>query len=132
MSNETKNCLFPTCRAHPEKNGYCVYHRIYASGAEVKTLKEIPKRTDTQKEINKLLKQAYPLYLAKKKHKCEIKSPVCTSKATVINHTRGRGKDHVLDESTWQASCSECNLWVEANHAKGEALGAKKTRHSKN
>ena len=124
-------CLFPTCSGFAQTNGYCIHHRIYANSAVVKTPKPVNKRGDIQKEIVKQLKEKYPLYLAKKKFKCEVKTPECTKAATCVHHTKGRHRSVVLDEQFWMASCERCNSWVEANHAEAEAMGAKVKQHSK-
>lgn len=125
-----EKCLFPGCQRYGEKNGYCIGHRIYASGVEVKMPKEPKKESDNQKDIKKALKTAYPVFL-KRRPNCEVKSPECTKKATVVHHKKGRGKNEVLDQSTWMASCERCNSWVEQHHAEAEQMGAKVSRHKK-
>ena len=123
-------CLFPNCKRHAEKNGYCIGHHAYASGVSVTPKKEVNKVGDKQKDIKKALKEAYPVFLAKHP-KCEINSPNCTKKATCVHHKKGRGINEVLDQSIWAASCEPCNLWCETNHAEAEARGMKISRHQK-
>jgi hypothetical protein len=124
-------CLFPLCKRHGEKNGYCVSHQIYSNSVEVKMPKEPNKESDKMKDIKKELKKQYPVFL--KVHPfCEVKlSPACTKNSTCIHHKKGRGKDEVLNQSTWAASCTECNRWVEENHAKAQIAGMKISRHKK-
>ena len=123
-------CLFPGCKRHPQNNNYCIGHRDFASGVSVKVPKELNKVSEKRKNINQALKTIYPSVLAKHP-KCEVKSPECTKIATVIHHTKGRGPNEILDQSTWMASCERCNGWVEENHAKAEEMGVKKSRHKK-
>ncbi|MDI3319966.1 hypothetical protein [Pinibacter soli] len=125
-----EQCRFPLCKRHPEKNGYCIGHRIYASGVVVEKQKKVNKESEKQKDIKKALKSAYPAFLAKRPN-CEIQSPVCTKKATVVHHTQGRGKNEVLNQGTWMACCERCNGWVEDHHAEAEEKGFKKSRHKK-
>ena len=122
------DCLFPTCTRHAESNGYCIGHRIYASGTVVKTKTEIPKVGVKQKSIIQALKTTYPSFLTKHPL-CEIKAPGCTQIATVVHHIAGRGKNEVLDQTTWKASCIHCNQWIEENHAKAQLMGVKTPRH---
>jgi len=130
-------CKFPLCKRVAEKNGYCVGHRIYAgpSTPEKKDDKDekkytIPKKSEKQKDIDKQLKKAYGPYL--NDHPvCAIQSPVCTQEATCVNHTQGRGPKEILNQETWEPSCSPCNLWVEENHAEAEVQGHKFPRHQK-
>jgi hypothetical protein len=45
---------------------------------------------------------------------CKLKLSRCTSKATVIHHTKGKSSEELyLDEKFWMASCWNCNLDVE-------------------
>lgn len=46
---------------------------------------------------------------------CEIQSPVCTQRATVINHNQGRGVNEVHDKSKWAKCCPPCNGYIEAH-----------------
>ena len=123
-------CLFPTCKSHAQSNGYCIGHRIYASGVSVKVPKALNKISEKRKDINQALRTIYPSFLAKHP-KCEIKSPECTKIATVIHHTKGRGPNEILDQTTWKSSCERCNGWIEENHAKAEEMGVKQSRHKK-
>lgn len=125
-----EKCLFPGCCRYGEKNGYCVGHRIYANGVEVKVPKEVNKVSDKRKKDNEMLKTMYPAFLAKHK-KCQIASPVCTGKATVVHHSEGRSQDKLLNVKTWMASCPACNSWVEQNHFQAEQMGVKISRHKK-
>ena len=98
---------------------------------KVKAAKAIPKESKKMTSVKAELKKLYTIFLSKRT-RCEIKSPECTGKATVIHHVKGRGKDNLMNESTWMASCVRCNGWVEENHAEAVKMGAKQSRHKKN
>jgi hypothetical protein len=83
-----------------------------------------PKRSDKMKDIVALLRKGYARFL-KKNPFCKIKSPVCTKVATVINHTRGRTEDVILDEAWWEASCPACNGYIEEHDAWARKHGHK-------
>ena len=120
-------CLFPTCTRHPEKNGFCIFHKMYSSSTEPKKeVYKIPKRSVKEKEVMKELKKLYPIYL-KENPICAINSKVCTKKATCIHHTKGRGKN-VLNAEDWLPSCTKCNLFIEENHKWAHEKGFKKKR----
>jgi hypothetical protein len=120
-------CLFPTCKSHAQSNGYCIGHRIYASGVSVKVPKALNKISEKRKDINQALRTIYPSFLAKHS-KCEIKSPECTKIATVIHHVEGRLPSKVLDQTTWMASCTRCNIYVEENDGWARDRGFKKSK----
>jgi hypothetical protein len=58
---------------------------------------------------------------------CEMKTPACTAMAVCIHHVRGRVLN-LMNKKTWKKSCQPCNDWVEANHAKAEKMGLKKSK----
>lgn len=62
---------------------------------------------------------------------CAIRSPVCTYRATTVNHKAGRGKNEVLDQSTHEPSCDPCNFYIEAHHQWAVDNGHKISRHTK-
>lgn len=122
-------CLFPLCNRHPEKNGYCLLHgKHYANGSgEVKIPKAAKKESDSTKVTKKELKKLYPEFLSKHPV-CEIKMKGCTVKATCVHHKHGRLKDNILNQKTWMASCSNCNLIVEIKDAEAREKGFKKSK----
>lgn len=93
----------------------------------IKPQKGIQKRGEKMKAVVEVLKKLYPLYL-KKRPKCAINSPVCTKISTCVNHTEGRGENEILDQSTWEPSCQNCNLYVEEHHEWARENGHKKQR----
>ena len=123
-------CLFPMCKRHAQPNGYCIGHRIYSDCVIPVIPEPIQKESGKMKSVKSELKKLYPIFLQKHKT-CQLKTPVCTKKATCIHHTKGRGPNEIKDESTWKASCTACNLWVEQNHAAAEERGLKVPRHQK-
>jgi hypothetical protein len=92
--------------------------------------KRVPNKIgDKRKEVNKQLKIMVPVYL--RSHPiCGIQSPVCTRIATCVNHTEGRGPNEILNEQTWEPSCSACNGYIE-QYPKFNGGQHKKPRHHK-
>jgi len=84
--------------------------------------KESPKMNAVKQELKKL----YTMFL-KKRSRCEIKSPECTKVATCIHHRNGRGKDELMDQGTWMASCMPCNSYVEVHDKWARERGFKGT-----
>lgn len=121
------DCLFPTCTRKADPNGFCIFHKLYSDSVSVKPKKAVPKESDKMKSVKKELKKMYPVFLAKNPE-CNIKSPVCTKKATVINHTRGR-EGNVLNVEDWESSCENCNRYIEEHHDWGRENNHKKPRH---
>ncbi len=125
-------CLFPTCKSHPQSNGYCVFHRIYANSTAVKVQLELPKESKKQRSIKAELKKQYPIFLAKPGNKyCKVKYEGCTKIATVVHHVVDRVGEQVFNQKDWLAVCPNCNLMVETNHAKAVKDGFKKSRITK-
>lgn len=89
--------------------------------------KPIAKRGDKMKAVMKELKKLYPVFLAKHPN-CEIQGLNCTSKATCIHHSEGRGKMQITKQSSWIPSCGPCNAWCESDHAAAKLLGFKKSK----
>lgn len=127
-------CLFPTCQRHPEKNGYCIGHRIYA-GTSVEKEKPTPiaKRSDKMNEAMKGLKKQYAEYLVKPENKyCQLKMEGCNKIATVVHHTRGRTGKLLTDEQHWLPSCENCNIKVEQKDGEARDKGLKKSKYESN
>lgn len=121
-------CEFPNCKRNAEKNGYCIGHAGYSSvPKEKKVFKPIPKVSEKMKVVKVELRKLYPIYL-KANPICNIQNEGCTRKATTVNHTKGRGKNEILDQSTWEPSCNNCNLSIEINHNEARENGHKKQR----
>jgi hypothetical protein len=127
-------CEFPGCKSHPQKNGYCIGHRIYASTqVEKEKPKQIAKRSEKMKETMKSLKKEYALYLAQPENKyCQLKMHGCTKVATAVHHTKGREGANLTDQNTWMPSCSHCNLMTEEKDAEAREKGVKKSKHTPN
>lgn len=87
-------------------------------------------RSEKMKGIMAAIQPLYRSFL-KEKPVCEIKSQVCTSAASCVHHTAGRGMDHLMDTNTWEASCNSCNLYVEENDKWARENGHKISRHAK-
>lgn len=133
-------CKFPLCKRHPEKNGYCISHRIYASEpsssqsdrSKPVTAKKKPiarfseKRQKLQVKYNKLVKEM----LADNKM-CEIKSPDCTGVAEGLHHIEKRSARNLLDKTKLKRSCNYCNTFVENNVSWAEKKGFIISKHKK-
>lgn len=100
-----------------------------ATGAKT-PWKQLPKRSEKMKGIMAAIKPLYKSFLKEKPY-CEIRSPVCTSAATCVHHTAGRGMNHLMDTNTWEAACDACNLYVEENDKWAKENGHKYSRHKK-
>jgi len=87
-------------------------------------------RSEKMKGIMAAIKPLYKNFLKEKPY-CEIRSPVCTSEATCIHHTAGRGMNHLMDTNTWEASCDPCNKYVEGNDQWARDNGHKYSKHKK-
>lgn len=87
--------------------------RIKAPAPKKPIARQSEKMKDDMKEYLKLREA----FLAKPENKmCQIKSPVCTKKATDVNHKRRRGSNLSVVEH-WQACCKKCNSYIEQNDA---------------
>lgn len=91
---------------------------------------KIRARTPKKAKEYRKLGKAYEPYL-EQNPVCAIQSPVCTYVATTVNHKAGRGENEVLDQETWEPSCSGCNFWIEANDQWARDHGHKISRHTK-
>ena len=109
------NCDFPLCKREAIKGIYCYDHnRLMGNTKPVEQPVAVKKESDKMKDVKAELKKKYPRFL-KKNPFCNIQSPVCTKVATCVNHTRGRGRDEILNEDTWEASCVPCNQYIESH-----------------
>lgn len=95
--------------------------------------KSYPKRIGRSEKMRGIMQATKPLYevYLEQRPDCEIKSPVCTGQALYVHHTEGRGVSKIMDQRSWMACCSACNDWVENNDGQAQAMGAKKSRHTK-
>lgn len=76
----------------------------------------LKKRSEKAKIEMKEYKPMVIEYLSRPgNQECQIKSPVCTKKATCVNHKRRRGKN-LMNEKYFQPSCADCNFYIE-NHS---------------
>lgn len=124
-------CLFPNCKFHPQKNGYCIGHRDYASGVSVNIPSEIPKQSNKTKEDNKRLKQEYAVYLSRPENKfCKVKFEGCTHIANVVHHVAGRIGEQKFNQADWMPSCPSCNILLESQDSKAREAGVKKSKFS--
>lgn len=117
--------LAAIAKRHPEQEPKKVTARKFNAD---KFRKPIAKRSEKTKVAITELKKLYPVFLSTRTE-CEIKSPVCTKEATVVNHNKGRGPNEILDQSTWTACCTACNSYIESHHAWAEKRGFKISRH---
>jgi hypothetical protein len=109
-----KECNHPTC-----ENG-C---RRETKQKKVYKIKPVSDKRKVDEMVYRLLRKVF----LNKKTLCEIKAPGCTCVATVVHHTRGRVL-YYLTVSTWMASCSHCNLYIEQNDKWARGLGYLKSK----
>jgi hypothetical protein len=132
-------CEFPGCKSHPQKNGYCIGHRIYAK-VSVKEMeakekaKPIAKRSEKMKETMKPLKKDYTEFLAKPENqRCKLQiDNGCTKQATVVHHLKGRTGKNLTDQHFWLPSCPHCNTQIENKDAEARQKGLKLSKHEPN
>lgn len=125
-----RECKHPSCgetcgKPKKEKKIY----RLKRTPLKRKFYK-IKKVSEKRKEENKIYSFRRRLFLAARP-RCEIQSPVCTYKATVIHHKKGREGDLFLDERFWAASCEQCNLYVEVHDKWARENCYKLSKHTK-
>lgn len=147
-------CIFPGCTTNAPENGLCVPHgRVYSveeirkgigkksppaepekpakkAAVKKKALKRGKKPNPRSKKMTKVIeevKKLYPLFL-KSRPMCEIRSPDCIKRATVVHHRKGRG-NNILKQETWVACCPPCNSYVENHHQWAADNGFKVSQH---
>lgn len=82
---------------------------------EKKPAKPIEKRSEKMIAEMKLYKPQVKAFLARPENQdCQIKSPVCTGKATCVNHKKRRG-GNLRNEKYFQPACGPCNGFIESN-----------------
>lgn len=100
--------------------GYCKYCQGYRKD---KTLTKVERKKYTIRPYS-VKRQAIQskeyipkmLRFLSTREVCEIASPVCTYRATVVNHVRGRQTvERLLDDRYWEASCAACNSYIETH-----------------
>lgn len=110
-------CKFPCCFRHPEKNGYCIGHKIYAGESNTTAApkqKTIAKVSEKRKGVNKEYRLIVKDML-KTNPNCEIKEVGCTGKAQGLHHKQKRLPSNITDRNNLMRACNSCNTWVE-NH----------------
>jgi len=80
----------------------------------IKAREPIKKISDKQANINRLYAAMRLSYLCMIPH-CQVASTDCAHVATQVHHRAGRGKDHMLDTTTWLSICHSCHEKVELN-----------------
>jgi hypothetical protein len=80
----------------------------------IKAREPIKKISDKQAKINSAYSVLRLQYL-KMFPNCQVASTDCTHVATQVHHRAGRGKDHMLDTTTWLSICQNCHEKVEKN-----------------
>ena len=126
-------CAFPMCTRHPQSNGYCISHRIYASGPVVKKpTPPIPKRSSKMKDVMKELAKLYGIFLAKPGNEyCKLRlDDRCNNLSQTVHHVRGRIGEQVFVQKDWLPSCSYCNTKLEAMDGEARKKGLKKSKFS--
>jgi hypothetical protein len=109
-------CEFPNCKMNAVKaSKYCIGHGRMLLKVPVETKSTIPKRSDKMIEEMKQYKPLVANFLSKPENSiCLIQSPVCTKKATCVNHKKRRGKN-LMNEKYFEPSCGPCNNYIESH-----------------
>lgn len=114
-------CKADNCYRNAVRYGYCPLHQ------RLHIAKPIAKFSNTRLQENKQYVVLRKKFLAAHPS-CQIHTPACTQRATVVHHSRGRGKKYYLAVYTWFASCESCNNYVEVHDAWARENGFKKSR----
>jgi hypothetical protein len=76
---------------------------------------KIPRVSKKRSKEEKIYTARRIVFLSKPENKlCRINGTNCTSLATTIEHSAGRGINY-LNEETWKPACSNCNIELENN-----------------
>jgi len=107
-------CSFPNCTNNTVgDNEYCIGHNRMLNIVPVEHNTSLKKRGEKMMDQMKLYKPMIKNYLEQPENKvCLILSPVCTVKATCVNHKKRRGKN-LLNQKYWEPSCFHCNGYIE-------------------
>lgn len=89
--------------------------------ALLKVKNSINKVSDKQKKINAAYKILRDDFMARNPE-CQGKLSGCTFKATECHHSLGRGKNEMLDQSTYISLCHSCHHIVENNRELAQQL----------
>ena len=94
-----------------------------------KPKKRIKNRTKKQAKVMRKLGKINKELLQDGTLPCEIRSPVCTYFATVVNHNAGRVGDQALKKEDMTRCCPPCNDYIESHHEWARERGFKVRRH---
>lgn len=99
--------------------------------AEKKVAKEIPKQSVKMKKEAPAYKKFIADFLSKPENKyCVIQiNENCTRIATVVNHTKRRGKKYKMNPEFCEPSCSYCNIEIENQSRWAQDNGHLKSVH---
>lgn len=121
-------CAFPICNRHPESNGFCISHKIYAGEKfEAPKVKVIPKKSDKRIDADRVYAKQRLKFL-KKNPFCKAGLTGCTKVAEDVHHKKGRVGDNYLDEKTWLSVCRSCHTIIESEPEKSKRLGLSESR----
>lgn len=121
-----KKCSLDGCRNFVFSKGYCKNHQQYRTDYKRPVIKQY---SDKREAINQEYYALREPFL-KENPKCQIKSPECTTEATVVHHSKGR-LGNLLKVSTWFASCKRCNNFLEGHVKWALDNGFIYSRHAK-
>lgn len=101
---------------------------------------ELIPASNPRKEVNRVstkqqkTNQAYAVICAqfKKNHPiCQARIKCSGALTNEVHHKRGRGKEYMLDSTTYLACCSDCHRWINEHHEQATALGFSESRLEK-
>lgn len=125
-------CTFPNCSLNAVTGSFCIGHAKFAGAVTIKPAKPLQPRSEKQKAVMAELKKLYKVFMSNPKNKqCRAKLEGCTLEATDIHHSRGRGKEFVLDIKTFVPLCRSCHTHLESHPELSEKLGFTKSRLKK-
>ena len=83
-------------------------------------------KSEKQSVLDTLYSKLRKEYLTKKPY-CYAKLQGCSSIATDIHHTKGRGA-YYLQADTWIGLCRSCHQWIELHPKEAKDMGFSDTR----
>lgn len=114
------SCQQCTMREKASQRGYKV---------PIKQKQRINSISDKQAKLNK----AYSVLATQFKKDnpyCQVKQQCQGAPISDVHHKKGRGK-HLLDSSTWLATCRKCHTWLHDNDAEAREKGFIQSRLTK-
>lgn len=124
MAKTCKACNNPVfAKDYCQRHQYLRLDKIAKPLNPKKPINAISKKTRQKvakySELRLVFLSEYPL--------CQCRGQHCSSIATEVHHSKGRGK-YLLDTSTYIALCHNCHVWVEMHPKEAKELNYSQSR----